>query len=212
MNADCQHAESADCEKLRRKGRRMLQPVALTTTLLLTTLLMSCDARQPPEARKSPEEACLQSDALSFKDPTSLKVIANLGDRKQGWTADERSKQFWIRYIAKNSYGANISANMACKDTGTIGWVRDRGQEEIAILDVQLELLTSLNNQLALRKNKLDACKNRRNCLEQVQSEFSDVPADGGSITTRKQAEASVMESPGDIGARVQKASGTLMP
>lgn len=206
MNTDWQHLASADCEKLRPKRQRMLRPVALAATLLLTALLMSCDARQPPEARKAPEEACLQSDALNFKDPTSLKVIANLGDRKQGWTADEQSKKFWIRYIAKNSYGANISSNMACSNVGDIGWVRDRGLEKAAILDMQTLRLTLLVEQALSRNKKLEACGKRRDCLEQVRSEFPDTPADGEAwITTRRQAEVAVLESPGDLGALVPK-------
>lgn len=79
-------------------------------------------------ACSDPSQQCLDSAKLSFKDPDSAKVVANLG--KRGST--EEGAWFWIRYKAKNSYGAYVSSNMACnrallKET----YVRDNLQESI---------------------------------------------------------------------------------
>lgn len=85
--------------------------------------LMGCGLTQ------SKEEDCLQSSRLTFKDPDSGAVVKNLGNR--GQTAKPGEVFFWLRYKAKNSYGAFVSANMAChKEDGQ--WKRDTFREALA--------------------------------------------------------------------------------
>lgn len=83
---------------------------------------------------QSKEESCLQSSRLEFKDPDSLAVVQNLGARGQTDKTDENV--FWLRYKAKNSYGAFVSGNMACVlDAGK--WRRDTVTELFTRLHIE---------------------------------------------------------------------------
>ena len=163
--------------------------------LTLAIALTACG----PNAFRTPEEACLNSDALGFKDPTSLKVVANLGDRKFR-NKPQPVEAFWIRYAAKNSYGAYTSANMACRKTDS-GWVRDKSLEEEAIRAVYLQKLQLANQQLALRNQRLKSCNKDLACTSQVQLEL---PEAGNADTTfarvKQEAEDAVLISAGAIG------------
>lgn len=81
------------------------------------------------------EQECLNSERLNFKDPDVL-FVANLGDR--GWKLEP--KTYWVRYKAKNSYGAYLQGNMLCKQSGG-KWVRDTSNELIISLSVIASLL-----------------------------------------------------------------------
>lgn len=78
------------------------------------------------------EWECLESERLQFKDPDSVKFMANLGTRGQG---DDPAHFFWVRYAAKNGFGADRAANMKC--TNLIGgkWARFAAGEELAVLN-----------------------------------------------------------------------------
>ena len=96
--------------------RLILIPIALA--------LASCNVL------KSKEEECLQSSRLEFKDPESLQVIQNLGRLSVIGEPTEPTGFFWLRYKAKNSYGAYESADMACKEVNG-RWVRLKTLEEL---------------------------------------------------------------------------------
>ena len=86
---------------------------------------------------QSKEESCLQSSRLEFKDPDSLAVVQNLGARGRTDKTDENV--FWLRYKAKNSYGAFVSGNMACVlDAGK--WRRDTVTELFTRLHIENKL------------------------------------------------------------------------
>lgn len=81
----------------------------------------------------SKEEECLESTKMSFKDPESVRVLKNLGNRGQ---TDMNNESFWLRYSATNSYGGRISANIACTKAAG-GWVRDEIWEKASISKIQ---------------------------------------------------------------------------
>jgi len=66
-----------------------------------------------PGCAPSHEEACLDSIRMTLKDPDSAVVVANLGGRG---LVDEKEGYF-LRYKAKNGYGAYVSGNMYCSKT-----------------------------------------------------------------------------------------------
>ena len=121
---------------------RMLQ----TLTVAICFGLSGCNSSEAPHFLQSKEMQCLQSDALSFKDPTSLKVVKNLGSRR-GKIESMDPDRFWLLYAAKNSYGAYGTASMACKNDST-GWVRDEHNELIARLNVYNIVLDKITAQL----------------------------------------------------------------
>ena len=86
-------------------------------------------------SKSTPEEECLQSDRLSFKDPDSLKLVANLGDRG---ASPNGKGSFWLRYSATNSYGARTSANMACSLSVDGHWSRSESLESTAVSDLYI--------------------------------------------------------------------------
>lgn len=72
---------------------------------------------------------CLDSQRLHFDDPESLTFIANLGDR-----GNPDKDLFWVRYKAKNKFGAYVSENMACTRGGSQNeWRRSAVHELIAV-------------------------------------------------------------------------------
>lgn len=98
---------------------------------------------------QSKEVACLQSDKLSFKDPDSIEFIKNIGER--GKPEIQHETTFWIRYKAKNSFGAYVSANMVCSNRYG-EWIRDVHVEKILVMDIQTELMKARNNALDLSR------------------------------------------------------------
>jgi len=94
------------------------------------------------------EQQCLDSERLNFKDPDVL-FVANLGDRGLGAQPD----QYWVRYKAKNSYGAYIQGNMLCKkNTSTGHWERNSADEILLELRITGDLLE--RELVEMRKNK----------------------------------------------------------
>lgn len=75
----------------------------------------------------SPEQSCIDSFRLKLKDPSSAKIVKNLGKR---WEAD-KGEYFWLRYSGTNSYGGVVSNNVVCApDIFNKGkWVRDEVKE-----------------------------------------------------------------------------------
>lgn len=82
------------------------------------------------------EQQCLDSERLNFKDP-DVVFVANLGGRGLGVKSD----QYWVRYKAKNSYGAYIQGNMFCKKSSeTKLWERDPEDETHRVAQVRFTL------------------------------------------------------------------------
>jgi len=99
----------------------------------------------------SDEQECLNSERLKFKDP-EVVFVANLGSR--GLTPVEN--QYWVRYKAKNSFGAYLQGNMICtKRPGSQQWVRDEGAEYLAHLKIKLNLSEQQNKLLKEGKIKI---------------------------------------------------------
>lgn len=86
------------------------------------------------------EQACLNSERFNFKDPDVL-FVANLGSRG----LLEKPDQYWVRYKAKNSYGAYGQGNMLCKKDDTGKWIREKVGEYMTQMDVQIFLIKKIN-------------------------------------------------------------------
>lgn len=88
-------------------------------------------------------QQCLNGERLKFKDPDIL-FVANLGPRGLASAKD----QYWVRYKAKNSYGAYAQGNMLCKrNTGTEKWERDEVKESALKLAVTIALFQQRKKQ-----------------------------------------------------------------
>ena len=128
--------------------------VHIASVALVGLALAGCNILQ------SKEEQCLQSGRLDMKDPDSLKVVQNLGDR--GQASLQGVDGFWLRYSATNSYGGRLSSNMACEKLKG-KWVRSERMEQIALENSQSQnLLTELRATTAkLNKSTADyrSCK-----------------------------------------------------
>lgn len=85
------------------------------------------------------EQECLNSERLNFKDPDVL-FVANLGSRGLETKVD----QYWVRYKAKNSYGAYLQGNMLCMKKNE-KWVRDTTSEFLLELQLEGDLLEKIN-------------------------------------------------------------------
>ena len=123
--------------------------------IILSIAVSGCNSSEAPHFLQSKEMQCLQSEAMSFKDPTSLKVVKNLGDRRGNvYPVDGK---FWLLYAAKNGYGAYGTASMACKETKE-GWGRDEHAQWMARLEVSNMVMERINAEYvvcaALSKNK----------------------------------------------------------
>ena|SRR3990167_1827958 len=169
-------------------------PCALFVTLSTSILLVACDAN----FLKSKEELCLNSERISFKDPTSLKLIANIGQRGFQASKDDAAS-FWIRYIAKNEYGANVAGNMACKKSEK-GWMRDRELELSAIGKVEMHKTKEILAKVLEYGRAAKACKDLE-CKQTLKELF---PQDWNNIANmkdevEKSARAVVLESADDI-------------
>lgn len=138
---------------------------------------------------RSPEEQCLQSSRLQFKDPDSGKVIANLGDRSHSKTKLDGG--FWLRYSATNSYGARVSSNMVC-EKGPDGWARSLASEAITLTMAGVALTTrrfeASNVKLAAELEEMKACKTQACRRSFPQSDPLD--PDGSRARDRMQRDA----------------------
>ena len=108
---------------------RILNPARLiVAALMLACVVIGCT---PTDPKKRLETTCAESFKLSLKDPDSLVIVANLGNR--GVSEDE-GKGFWLRYKAKNSYGAFVSSNVYCLISSDGTATRASWYEDFAIL------------------------------------------------------------------------------
>ncbi len=85
----------------------------------------------------------MDSDRLNFKDP-DVVFVANLGTR--GLSLNEN--QFWVRYKAKNSYGAYLQGNMLCGRNEANQYVRLKSDEYLQWMDVKIALWTNIQKGL----------------------------------------------------------------
>jgi hypothetical protein len=90
------------------------------------------------DPKKSLETTCMDSFKLSLKDPDSIHMVANLGDRG---VTDDKVNGFWLRYKAKNSYGAFDSKNVYCiiKSDGTAA--QDDAYENLTVINEENSLI-----------------------------------------------------------------------
>ena len=154
---------------------------------------------------QSKEEQCLLSTRLEFKDPDSLAVVQNMGSRGQTTVAGDEF--FWLRYKAKNSYGAFMSSNLACaKKDGK--WARDTIREAAARNAVYVSFLgratADLNNrtvELRRLRAERDACKNSKGCLALIQEADLTPQQDANLLSTQgdEYAKQVVNESLSDL-------------
>ena len=94
------------------------------------------------------EQQCLNSERLNFKDPDIL-FVANLGSRG----LSEKEGQYWVRYKAKNSYGAYLQGNMLCEKDSTTGeWKKAKTAEFMLVLDLANKLLDTDNKKMKSEK------------------------------------------------------------
>lgn len=141
--------------------------------LAFVAILIGCDSSVAPRFMQTKEMQCLQSAALTFKDPTSLKVVTNLGNRK--YIGDIPTDSFWIRYAAKNSYGAYGSANMLCSTAAGNGWTRDKSAEFNIVLKAQLHNSHLSRTRMNQRNAEVQSCKNNKYCLADTEKKYDDV-------------------------------------
>lgn len=124
-------------------ARGFTRPVLIASALLL---LCSCDTTKLTNRR---EWECLNSEKLNFNDPTSVKFVANLGTRGEG------GDYFWVRYMAKNSFGAYRQANMKCWNLLHDRWEEDRIEEKFAIDAVKDKLKERDRKQMLAEYKKM---------------------------------------------------------
>lgn len=155
----------------------------------------------------SSERQCLDSVVLGFKDPDSAKVIKNLGKRGMS-----NMNFFWLRYAAKNSYGAYVSQNMACHRVGD-KWTRATDVESDLRQRIFLAKLDWATKILEESNEARRACyaANGRNCGDAGKKKPwpSSVTPDNitAYVETEANAEADqlLFESLDDIPVRFQK-------
>ena len=151
---------------------------------------------------QSKEEQCLQSSRLEFKDPDSVKVVQNLGDRGQEMLATIGG--FWLRYSATNTYGGRISSNMACEKLEG-KWVRSERMEKFALMAATTAITlagvnaesTKLEKRIADRRE----CKTRE-CIAAIAAE-AGIPDPSGDRAFQRIAKDA------DTGARLTVFEGT---
>lgn len=95
------------------------------------------------------EQQCLNSERLNFKDP-DVVFVANLGSRG----LPEKQEQYWVRYKAKNSYGAYLQGNMLCEKVPTAGeWRRASHQELMMVLELTSKLIAEDSKNMVADKS-----------------------------------------------------------
>lgn len=116
----------------------MITRIAVVFVCLLS--VVGCDVSRLTHRA---EWECLESERLKFKDPDSIVFVANLGNR--GLPKNE--EQFWVRYKAKNSYGAYVQGNMLCHKSfdWRKKWVRDDIYESTLKIRIETKLLRENN-------------------------------------------------------------------
>ena len=107
---------------------KVLDEMRISIAMFVSILAVVGCAPADPKIRL--QMTCAESFKLSLKDPDSLEIVANLGAR--GVLEDE-GKGFWLRYKAKNSYGAFDSSNVYCSIHSDGTATRDTVHENLAV-------------------------------------------------------------------------------
>jgi hypothetical protein len=101
--------------------------------------------------------------------------VANLGNRE--WPLGPNT--YWVRYKAKNSYGAYVQGNMLCKKAGD-KWVRDRANELIVQMAVTTQLIERQTDRLRKGLEMDTAYQSRYRKVEDVAYEQALAITDEG--------------------------------
>lgn len=117
---------------------------ALIMKLLFAICLLCLAACDQSRLTHYKEWQCLDSEKLNFVDPTSVRFVANLGSRGIDVAG---GRGMWVRYIAKNAFGANGQGNILCIETSK-GWRRHQLGERLAVLHVSVTLLEIKKNEV----------------------------------------------------------------
>lgn len=144
-----------------RYGRDMPRLLLATLGVVTVVATTSCDTSKLTNRK---EWECLESERFNFKDPDSVKFVANLGTRGEGYDPE---RNFWVRYMAKNGFGAYEQRNMKCW-VFVGGWKRDAAGEALAVANY--------------RATHLDVKEPGRAAIEAVFSGTGDLePFDGAT-------------------------------
>ena len=142
------------------------------------------------------EQACLLSDRLIFKDPDSIKVIANLGDRG----APSLTKgAFWIRYSAANSYGGRGSQNMACAKDTEGKWKRSRAVESEAFGRVYVYYLRQVAKTMEAEVDAKRLCADQK-CRDAISYGRKYLTAEAAEAAAADMANERIFDSPEPLG------------
>jgi hypothetical protein len=144
----------------------------ILATALIMTSVAGCDINR---FTNGDEWRCIDSERLNFKDPDSVIFIKNLGDRKGH---EKEEGKFWIRYKAKNSYGAFIQENMACHRNSDGKWERDHISENAALMAAELSFLESRHKlpREIRRKKPLSRLEIKNQAKELVYTSPNNIP------------------------------------
>ncbi len=159
----------------------------LTTRILLVCAvcaLSACDQIRSTlhMMPNQDEQQCLNSERLNFKDPDVL-FVANLGSRG----LPEKQGQYWVRYKAKNSYGAFLQGNMLCEKNSATGEWEKAKVDDILLVE---ELITNLL-EAEVEKRKLDKTYKSRFYKNGDDSQID--------ARARREAEEIIFASPKDL-------------
>ena len=124
----------------------------LLLLFVIAIVLSGCDKvrEQLHMLPNQDEQECLNSERLNFKDPDVL-FVANLGDRG----TKLRQNQYWVRYKAKNSYGAYIQGNMLCEKNPQQKWVQAKTDQLLQLMTVQNALMRDVNERMKAGESEL---------------------------------------------------------
>jgi hypothetical protein len=179
----------------------MRRSAIVLCSLVLSLFLAGCFT--------SSERQCLDSVVLEFKDPDSAKVIKNLGKRGMS-----NVNFFWLRYAAKNSYGAFVSQNMACHKVGE-KWIRATEVESDLRQRIFLAKLDWATKIMTESSDAYRACiaANGRSCGGLLTKKPWPTSVTSENITTYIESEAKteadqlLFDSLDDVPAQFQKPS-----
>ena len=131
-------------------------------SIWLIVSLTATGCERPAAALAAPvlsrAEQCLNSFKLQLKDPDSAAVVADLGLRD--FKGYEFTEGFFVRYKAKNSFGAYVSSNALCEKRIS-GYERSEIGEDIVLKHTANVCLDGVIAAMrdGRRKNNLDCDK-----------------------------------------------------
>jgi hypothetical protein len=173
-----------------------MKKIPFLFVLLVLSLLAGCDDIKTAlhMMPNQDEQECLNSERLKFKDPDVL-FVANLGSRG----LESTPNHYWVRYKAKNSYGAYVQGNMACKKDSLSGkWVRDEGTEALTKMGVINFLLDRATEQM---QRDLDLYKEKK--IRLIDFKYNDEKDVMRSV--EKDSETIIFESPENLTPFISK-------